>query len=113
MVSYHNYDGEFILCIWCKHDALIVAVPMFAFRDLWEFCELATAVGTHRQLKILAPPEDSPQMVDFRIRKRRSPKWPLSGGATGHLFVLRPSDLDGVPRRTFRCVHTFDDALRF
>ena len=55
IVSYHNYDGEFILCIWCKPDALIVAVPMFALRSLGILRELQ-AVGTHRQLKILAVP---------------------------------------------------------
>ena len=104
----------------------MVAVPLFALRvSKCESCRLLELASTEflcyeneleftGSLKFGLPPVDSPQTVDFRIRKRRSTIVTPVAGATGHLVVLRPSDFDGVPRRTFRRrVHTFDDALGF
>ena len=71
--------------------------------------------GIHRQLKIRSPPRRFTTNGWFQNKEtKKSHSYTPLAGATGHLFVLRPSDFDGVPRRTFRRrVHTFDDALRF
>lgn len=120
---YHNYDGEFIYymehsdccCSYVRFESVKVRELQAVGIGVNWISVLGKWTGIHRQLKIRAPPRRFTTNGWFQNKetKKSHSNTPLAG-ATGHLFVLRPSDFDGVPRRTFRRrVHTFDDALRF